>query len=69
MENKNMETMNQVVGGVSNSKGGKVVGAVLGALGVLGGVAAAVIYKKKKAASNVEEVEAEVVENNESKSE
>ena len=69
MENKNMEMMNQVAGGVSNSKGGKVVGIVLGTLGVLGGFAAAAIYKKKKGAKNVEEVDAEFVENNDSKSE
>lgn len=69
MENKNMEMTNQVVGGVSKSNGGKVAGLLLGALGVVGGLAAAAIYKKKKAANSVEEVEAEVVENDDSKSE
>lgn len=60
MENKNvMEEATQVV---SNSKGGKVVGLVLGTVGVLGGIAATLIYKKKK--NKVVESEA-VVENNE----
>lgn len=60
MENKNlMEETTQVV---SNSKGGKVVGLVLGAVGVLGGIAATMIYKKKK--NKVVESEI-VVEDNE----
>lgn len=68
MENKNMEMMNQVMEGTTNSNGGKVVGLALGALGVLGGIAAAVIYKKKKANKTEEVVDVEVVENNKSKS-
>ena len=65
MENKIMEE--QVYEGVTKSNGGKAVGLALGALGVLGGIAAAVIYKKKKNGSKVEETE--VVENNESNNE
>ena len=52
MENMNN---NQIYEGVSKSNGGKVTGLVLGALGVLGGIAATVIYKKKKNANKVEE--------------
>ena len=57
MEN-NFETTNVV----SNSKGGKVAGLVLGALGVVGGIAAALIYKKKKQNSKTEIVEAEQID-------
>lgn len=72
MENKMMEGLNEqavkTCGGVSNS-GGKIGGLVLGALGVLGGIAAVTFFKKKKAQNNVEEVVVEsdenVVENNE----
>lgn len=53
MENK--ET-NQVCESVAKTNGGKVAGLVIGALGVLGGIAAAVIYKKKKSANSVEVV-------------
>ena len=55
MEN-NYETNNVCT---SNSNGGKVAGLVLGAIGVLGGIAAAVIYKKKKAQNKVEEADVE----------
>lgn len=61
MEN-NFETTNVV----SNSKGGKAVGLALGAIGILGGIAAAVIYKKKKDQNKVEETD---VENNEEQDE
>lgn len=53
MENKIIDGQAQVCGGVSNSKGGKV-GLVLGAVGVLGGIAAAALYKKKKNGNKVE---------------
>lgn len=65
MDNKIME--GQVMEGVTKSNGGKAVGLVLGALGVLGGITAAAIYKKKKNGSKVEETE--VVEDNESNNE
>lgn len=70
MENNLMNETNQVCGGVSKSNKGKVVGLVLGALGVLGGIAATAIYKSKKNGNKVEYVEVEDdVENNESDNE
>lgn len=60
MENRIMDGQTQVCANGS-SKGGKVAGIVLGAIGVLGGIAAAVIYKKKKQQNEVE-VESEVEE-------
>lgn len=69
MKTENMNETNQVCGGTSKSKGGKAVGLALGALGVLGGIAAAVIYKKKKNGNEVEYVEVEDVEYNESDNE
>lgn len=66
MENKIMEEANQVYGGGSITGKGKLVGLLFGTVGVLGGIAAAVLYKKKKNSNNVEEAEVEVVENDES---
>lgn len=66
MENKVIEETTNFNGGVSTSNGGKTVGLVLGALGVLGGIAAAVIYKKKKNSNQNEVVSENDVDNNES---
>lgn len=71
MENKMMEEVSeqavQTCGGATNL-GGKIGGLVLGALGVLGGIAAVTFFRKKKAQRNNEEVVVETdenVENNE----
>ena len=64
MEKEIMESVNNetVCNMVTKSNGGKVAGLVLGALGVAGGIAATLIYKKKKQNSKTEIVEAEQID-------
>lgn len=60
MEDKTLMETTEVV---TKTNGGKVAGLVLGAVGVLGGIAAAIIYKNRK--NKVVESEETIVENNE----
>lgn len=69
-QNKIMEGLDnqtQVLGGVSNSKGGIVTKLVVGALGVAAGVGAVVFLKKRKAkkAEEVVELDTDNVDDNE----
>lgn len=61
MENKNL--MEETTEVVSKLNGGKIAGLVLGTVGVLGGIAAVIIYKKKK--NQLVDSEAIVKNNNE----
>ena len=64
MEKEIMESVNEeaVYTMATRPNGGKVAGLVLGALGVVGGIAAALIYKKKKQNRKTEIVEAEEID-------
>lgn len=69
-QNKIMEGLDnqtQVLGGVSNSKGGIVTKLAVGALGIAAGVGAVLFLKKKKAkkAEEVVELDTDNVDDNE----